>query len=504
MRQKSHTGIASLPIISLHKRCSYQFGEYKGGNMVAVLEKFKDREQVSSGDELSYVGDEDVDQEEQLSTSDAGSQDPKLELGDDLLDLYFSEVGRTSLLNDEETRMLASQIEDGEHLARVEKEWIAGHGVKPSAIELLLAVAERLTGVWAIFETIYHYLKLPAHGSIAKKVLHPDLRSAIDSKIDQGLCDAIAEIIGASPTTIEKSTIELSLDSRLMPWDIMEEAGLRISLAQLSDLLQSPEFRDKLEVHRSEIAKHFERIREKARQASGRMIQANLRLVVSVAKGHMSWGVPLSDLIQEGNIGLMQAVRKFDHRRGTKFSTYATPWIWQAVNRAVNDKSRIVRLPGHVVEQLTKLGKARNNLAQKLGRQPTEKELISETRLPPKKIKVLLELISGGTVSLDTPVGEDGCQLGDFIADQTILQPEEQATTSLLSEELNRTLESLTPRERRVIELRYGLGNERSRTLCEVGTELSLTKERIRQIEKEALTKLRHPSQSRKLIGYLG
>ena len=223
-----------------------------------------------------------------------------------------------------------------------------------------------------------------------------------------------------------------------------------------------------------------------------------------MAKGHLGWGVPLPDLIQEGNIGLMQAVRKFDHRRGTRFSTYAIPWIRQAVNRAVNDKSRMVRLPGHVVEQLTKLGKARSGLAQKLGREPTEKELISEVHLPSKKIKLLLELISGGTVSLDTPVGEDGCQLGDFIADQMIVQPEEQATASLLREELNKTLGSLTPRERRVIELRYGLGNEHSRTLVEVGTELSLTKERIRQIEKEALTKLRHPSQSRKLIGYLG
>jgi len=234
------------------------------------------------------------------------------------------------------------------------------------------------------------------------------------------------------------------------------------------------------------------------------MIQANLRLVVSVAKGHIDWGVPMLDLIQEGNIGLMQAVRKFDHRRGCKFSTYAIPWIWQAINRAVNDQSRMVRLPGHVVDDLTKLVRARNSLAQKLGRQPTEKELASETGLPSKKIESLLKVISGVPVSLDTPVGEDGSQLGDFIADQAILQPEEQSTASLLREELSKTLESLTPRERRIIELRFGLGNEYSRTLAEVGTELDLSKERIRQIEKEALAKLRHPSHSRELIGYLG
>ena len=472
--------------------------------MISVLEKVKDREQVSSGDEGLYLATEEGDQEEESSTAEPISREPKFELGEDLLDLYFAEVGRTQLLSDEETRMLARQIEDGEHLARLEKECTAGHGVKPSEIELLLALAERLTRACSLFETIYQYLKLPPHASIAKKVLHPDLRSAIDNRIDQSLSDAMAEITGVGSTTIEKSMIELSLDSRLMPWHIMEEAGLKTSLRKLGEFLQSLEFRGKLEIHRAQIAKHFDRTRETAHQASNRMIQANLRLVVSVAKEHVGWGVPLPDLIQEGNIGLMQAVRKFDHRRGTKFSTYAVPWIWQGVNRAVNDKSRIVRLPGHVVEQLTKLGKARNSLAQQLGRQPTEKELISETRLPPKNIKLLLEMISGGTASLDTPVGEDGCQLGDLIVDQTILQPEEQATTSLLREELNKTLQLLTPRERRVIELRYGLGNERSRTLLEVGTELSLTKERIRQIEKEALTKLRHPSRSRKLIGYLG
>jgi RNA polymerase primary sigma factor len=471
--------------------------------MVAVLENVKDREQITLGDEGLDATDEEIEDEE-LSRIEGMSREPKPELGDDLLDLYFTEVGRSSLLDDEETRMLASQIEDGQHLGRVEKGWAAVHDARPSAVELLLTLAEHIAEVGALFEAVCQHLKLPSRQSTATKMLHPDLRSAIDNKIDQGLSDAVARITGESAITVEEGMIELSRDSRVIPWDIMEKVGLRISLPELGDLSQSPEFRAKLEVHGPQIARHFDRIRERARQASNRMIQANLRLVVSVAKGHSGWGVPLPDLIQEGNIGLMQAVRKFDHRRGTKFSTYATPWIWQAVNRAVNDKSRIVRLPGHVVEQLTKLGKAKTGLAQKLGRQPTEKELISETQLPPKKMKTLLELVSGGTVSLDTPVGEDGCQLGDLIPDQTNLQPEEQATTSLLSEELDRTLESLTPRERRVIELRYGLGNERSRTLYEVGTELSLTKERIRQIEKEALTKLRHPSRSRKLIGYLG
>jgi RNA polymerase primary sigma factor len=298
--------------------------------------------------------------------------------------------------------------------------------------------------------------------------------------------------------------IELSLNSRLIPWTIIEKARQESYSDEFVEAIQSSDFHDKLEAHRSEIVKQFDQIREKARKASQQMIQANLRLVVSVAKGFVGWGVPLTDLIQEGNIGLMQAVQKFDHRRGYKFSTYATPWIWQAVNRAVNDQSRIVRLPGHIIEDMTKLSRARNKLSQKLGRQPTDKELASETGLGSKKIESLLKLSSGGPVSLETPVGEDGHQLGDFITDRTIKQPEEQTTVSMLGEELNKTLESLTPRERRVIELRFGLDKEYSRTLAEVGTELDLSKERVRQIEKGALAKLRHPSNSRELIGYLG
>jgi RNA polymerase primary sigma factor len=472
--------------------------------MIPVLENVKDREQVSSGDEELHLADEESDQEEEFSEPEITPQKRKFELGEDSLNLYFSEVGETPLLNDEETKMLASQIEDGKHLARLEKDWIAEHGAQPSAVDLLLALVERFSQARLLFETLYQYLELPPQGSIAEKVSHPELRRAIDGSIDQHLSSAIAKITGLSPTRVEKSVIELSLDSRLIPWHIMEEAGQKSSLAKFGEVLQSPEFHDKLEAHRSEIAKHFEQIRERSRQAANRMIQANLRLVISVAKGYIGWSVPLSDLIQEGNIGLMQAVRKFDHRRGYKFSTYATPWIWQAVNRAVDDQSRLVRLPGHVVDDLTKLARARNTLAQELGRQPIEKELASETGLPSKKIESLLKLSSHGPVSLDTPVGEDGSKIGDFIADQAILQPEEEATANLLKEELSRTLESLTPRERRVIELRFGLGNERSRTLVEIGTELGLSKERIRQIEKEALAKLRHPSHSRELIGYLG
>jgi RNA polymerase primary sigma factor len=471
--------------------------------MITVLEKVQDKEGVFSEDEELDSVDEEMD-EEGIAKLETNPQKQRLVFDEDSLDLYLGEVGRTPLLNTEETKILASHVEDGKHLVRLEKDWIAEHGEQASAIDLLTELVSRLSRAHSLFEALYGYLELASNLLIARKISHPDLRRAIDSRIDQYLCSAIAEITGVSQAKVEKSLIELSLGSRVIPWHIIGEAGQKDSLAEFGEMLQSSEFHNKLEEREAEIVKHFEQIRERAHQATNQMIRANLRLVISVAKKRIDWGVPLSDLIQEGNIGLMQAVQKFDHRRGYKFSTYAIPWIWQAINRAVNDQSRIVHLPGHVVDDLTKLSRAKNNLPQKIGRQPTEKELASETGLASDKIESLLKMMSGVPVSLDKPVGEDGSQIGDFIADQTIMQPEEQSNESLLREELSRTLESLTTRERRVIELRYGLNNEYGRTLAEVGTELDLSKERIRQIEKEALAKLRHPSRSRELIGYLG
>src|SRR3972149_352660 len=286
--------------------------------MIPVLENVKDREQVSSGNEELKLAGEEIGWEEEFSGIEITPQKQKVEPGEDSLNLYFAEVGQTPLLNDEETKMLASQIEDGKHLARLEKDWVAEHGAQPSAIDLLLALAKRLSRARLPFEALCQYLKLPSQGSMAEKVSHPDLRRAIDGNIEQRLFSAISKITGVSPTGIEESVIELSLDSRLIPWHIMSEAGQKSSLVEFGKILRSPGFRKKLEAHRPEIVRHFEQIRERSHQATHHMIQANLRLVVSVAKGHIGWSVPLPDLIQEGNIGLMEAVQKFNQRRGCK------------------------------------------------------------------------------------------------------------------------------------------------------------------------------------------
>jgi RNA polymerase primary sigma factor len=269
--------------------------------------------------------------------------------------------------------------------------------------------------------------------------------------------------------------------------------------------LTSTEFRGELGKHCDEMAFHFEQIRQRAHQAAEYFVRANLRLVIAVAKKYVGRGMPLLDLIQEGNIGLMRAVKKFDYRRGYKFSTYATWWIRQSITRAIADQSRLVRLPVHISETKTKLDKARQRLFQEYGRSPTSEELALELRVSPEKVDWLFEAASREPVSLETLVREEeeGSELVDFIEDRNTLAPEDEATYSLLQEQLMEALESLTPRERRVIQLRFGLENGRSRTLDEVGAEFGVSRERIRQIERQALNKLRHPRLSRKLIDYL-
>lgn len=294
----------------------------------------------------------------------------------------------------------------------------------------------------------------------------------------------------------------LSADEEIELAQNMEDGAVAIEkINVLKGRLDGASEEEKAEI--KEEIKKLQRDVDKGADAKKRLAEANLRLVVSIAKRYVGRGMLFLDLIQEGNLGLIKAVEKFDYKKGYKFSTYATWWIRQAITRAIADQARTIRIPVHMVETINKLIRVSRQLLQELGREPSPEEIAKEMNMPVERVREILK-ISQEPVSLETPIGEEeDSHLGDFIKDDNVPVPADAAAFTLLKEQLEEVLGTLTEREQKVLTLRFGLEDGRARTLEEVGKEFNVTRERIRQIEAKALRKLRHPSRSRKLKDYL-
>ncbi len=357
-------------------------------------------------------------------------------------------------------------------------------------IKTLLAMAKKKKNVLEYQEISDHFVDLHLEEEQMDEILDALEKSGIDVlriTDDDDIPDE--ELLLSDEDEVDMENLDLSI-----PDGISIEDPVRMYLKEIGKvpLLSAEE--------EIELAKRMENGDQEAKK---RLAEANLRLVVSIAKRYVGRGMLFLDLIQEGNLGLIKAVEKFDYRKGYKFSTYATWWIRQAITRAIADQARTIRIPVHMVETINKLIRVSRQLLQELGREPTPEEISEEMGMPVDRVREILK-ISQEPVSLETPIGEEeDSHLGDFIQDDNVPVPAEAASFTLLREQLVEVLGTLTEREQKVLRLRFGLDDGRARTLEEVGKEFNVTRERIRQIEAKALRKLRHPSRSRKLKDYL-
>jgi RNA polymerase primary sigma factor len=454
-------------------------------------------EMIIGGSEVEPLFEEEQDLEEDLNVEGISVNDT--------VRMYLREIGRVSLLNGRQEIALAQKIEVGDYLAERKSqspdEWRREQ--VPAIGDMIYS---HFMQNWPVVEDslrlLYIVAEMPPPEPISRAMGRELLamQDQLDFEQRQAYDKRRAELVKQqklTPEQFDQILAHVMIIYELLPREIQQRVADGESWPALDEAHE-------LFVHqRDQIWRDWNVAIDAGQAAREDLTSANLRLVVSVAKKYIGRGLQLLDLIQEGNVGLIRAVEKFDYRKGFKFSTYATWWIRQAITRAIADQARTIRIPVHMVETINRLMRASRRMLQELGRDPTDEELSKELGLPVEKVRAIRKT-SLEPVSLETPVGqEEDSQLGDFIEDSKVLAPSDAASHQMLREQVEQVLNQLTERERRVLQLRFGLEDGHSRTLEEVGKEFGVTRERIRQIEVKALRKLRHPRLGKKLRDYL-
>ena len=420
---------------------------------------------------------------------------------DDPMRMYLREIGRVPLLTGEQEVELAQAMERRDYLAkialRLNEEGTGDRvreGVRAHADAISRAVFLSFSEGWRFVETLYNeaYPTQPADTKL--RMLSGVLPV---TQLPEEMLRDVAEKLTIAPEALEEE-----LRRRRVEWDLLpREIQKRIEASDAT--LDQDEAAAMIQESGPVVGRNYLRMIERGDLAREKLTEANLRLVVSVAKKYVGRGMSMLDLIQEGNLGLIRAVEKFQHHKGFKFSTYATWWIRQAITRAIADQARTIRIPVHMVETINRLIRTARQMQQELGREPSSEEIAKRMEMTPERVREI-QKISQEPVSIDMPIGEEeDSNLGDFIEDHKALAPADAASQQMLKEQMERVLGQLNERERQVLELRFGLEDGRSRTLEEVGKAFGVTRERIRQIEAKALRKLRHPTKSRQLRDYL-